>query len=287
MNRKIAEPMAESAAPVPDASRLAKTYQLWDALANMDASTVDQARNCLLQGLCDLAGADVASWVGAVRMTDARSADPVHGWRPRLIHHLHASRSVREAGQQQRRLLETGTVDETTLRNVEAAGRFRTYRLVDIVPPEWFEGDYYRSYYLALDRLDAIWAGVPVNADTEIYFGLFRRHRQPGFSPEDRDVVGYALRGLSWFHRQQMLGHGLLLSTSPLTRTEHAVLQGLLRGLSEKQIAADVGQSPHTTHEYVARIFRKYAVRNRAALMALWLGRAPSLQESDSAQASR
>ena len=276
----------ETAAAVPDAAQLAKTYRLWDELADMDAAAVDQARNCLLQGLCDLAGADSASWVGALRMPDPHSADPVHGWRPRVIHHLRPSPRLREVAQQQRRLLETGKVDETTLRNIEAAGRFRTHRLMDIVPPEWFEGDYYRSFYLALDRRDAIWAGVPVNADTEIYFGLYRCHRQPGFSPEDRDAVGYALRGLRWFHRQQMLGHGLLLSTSPLTRAENAVLQGLLKGLSEKQIAADVGQSPSTTHEYVARLFRKYAVHNRAALMALWLGRDPSAQESDAAPSS-
>ncbi|HWK61841.1 MAG TPA: helix-turn-helix transcriptional regulator [Eoetvoesiella sp.] len=273
----------EPAAPVPDAVRLAKTYRLWDELADMDAAAIDQARTYLLQGLCNLAGADSASWVGAVRMADSHSADPVYGWRPRLIHHLDTSPRLREVAQQQRRLLETGKVDETTLRNVEAAGRFRTHRLVDIVPPEWFEGEYYRSYYLALGRRDAIWAGVPVNADTEIYFGLYRSHREPGFSPEDRDAVAYALRGLRWFHRQQMLGHGLLLSNSPLTRAENAVLQGLLRGLSEKQIAAEVGQSPNTTHEYVTRIFRKYAVHNRAALMALWLGRDPSLQGADSA----
>ena len=270
---------AEQSAAAPDSARLAKIYQLWDELADMDAACIDQRRNHLLQGLCRLAGAHNASWVGAVRMGDPRAADPVHGWRPRLIHHLHPARPHEEAAREQRRMLETGHVDETTVRNVQAAGRFRTYRLVDMVPPEWFEGEYYRLYYLARNHQDAIWAGVPINADTEIYFGLYRAHRRPGFSPADRDAVAYALRGLRWLHRQQMLGHGLLLSASPLTRAEHAVLRGLLQGLSEKQIAADVGHSPHTTHEYVTRIFRKYAVHNRAALMALWLGRNPSQQD--------
>lgn len=266
----------DAAVAVPDAARLAKTHQLWDELADMDAACVDQARSHLLRGLCGLAGAHNASWVGAVRMGDSCAADPVRGWRPRLIHHLHPCQPLWSAAQEQRRLLEAGRVDESTVRNVRAAGRFRTYRLVDLVPSEWFEGEYYRNYYLALNREDAIWAGVPINADTEIYFGLYREHRRPGFSVADRDTVAYALRGLRWFHRQQMLGHGLLLSTSPLTRAEHAVLQGLLQGLSEKQIAARVGHSPNTTHEYVTRIFRKYAVHNRAALMALWLGRGPS-----------
>jgi len=204
----------------PDPARLAKIYRLWDELADMDAAHIDEGRNRLLQGLCELAGAHNASWVGA--------------------------------------------------------GHFRTNRLADLVPPEWFQGDYYKTYYLAHNHHDAIWAGVPINADTEIYFGIYRHTPEQGFSTLDRDIVAYALRGLRWFFRQQMLSHGLLLTTSPLTRTEHAVLQGLLQGLPEKQIAANVGQSPNTTHEYVTRIFRKYAVRNRSALMALWLGQGPA-----------
>ncbi len=272
-----------SAATAPDEVQLAAIYQLWDELADMDAACVDQARNHLLQGLCRLADAQNASWVGAVRMGDRPPADPLRGWRPRLIHHLHPTQLIGKAAQEQRRMLELGHVDETTVRNTAAAGRFRAYRLVDLVPPEWFQGEYYKVFYLEFNRQDAIWAGVPVNADTEIYFGLYRDRGQPGFSCADRDAVAYALRGLLWFHRQQMLGHGLLLSASPLTRAEHAVLQGLLQGLSEKQIAANVGQSPNTTHEYVTRIFRKYAVRNRAALMALWLGWDPSRHGSNPA----
>ena len=51
-------------------------------------------------------------------------------------------------------------------------------------------------------------------------------------------------------------------------------LRGLLTSLSEKQIASELGQSYHTTHEYVTAIYRKFGVNNRAALMALWLGKA-------------
>lgn len=263
------------------ARQLTMAHQLWDELADLDATCVVTARNHLLAGLCQLAGGDNATWVGAVRMGSPHPADPVLGWRPRLIHHLRSTGLLEQAAEEQRRLLESGQVDATTIHNVATAGSYRTHRLIDLVPPEWFEGDYYRAYYLALGHHDAIWAGVPINADSEIYFGSYRGHRQPGFSEAERDAVAYALRGLRWFHRQQMLGHGLLLSAAPLTRTEHAVLQGLLQGLAEKQIAASLGQSPHTTHEYVSRVFRKYAVHNRAALMALWLGRQAAPPDPD------
>jgi DNA-binding CsgD family transcriptional regulator len=44
-------------------------------------------------------------------------------------------------------------------------------------------------------------------------------------------------------------------------------------GLREKQIAEQNNQNPHTTHDHVKRIFRKYGVSSRSALMALWLGK--------------
>jgi DNA-binding CsgD family transcriptional regulator len=81
-----------------------------------------------------------------------------------------------------------------------------------------------------------------------------------------------ALRGLKWFHRRQLLNRGIVLGDSPLTPTEQDVLAALLTGASEKEIARSMGHSPYTTHDYVKSIYRKFAVSNRSALMALWLG---------------
>jgi DNA-binding CsgD family transcriptional regulator len=118
---------------------------------------------------------------------------------------------------------------------------------------------------------DAIWAGVPVNSDAECYFGVFRGPKAPRFSPEDRDAFGYILRALKWFHRRLMLSHGLLIAETPPTPMERKVLHGLLTGRSEKEIAADIGQSYNTTHAHVGILYRKFGVKNRSALMALWI----------------
>ncbi|HIB64533.1 MAG TPA: response regulator transcription factor, partial [Phycisphaerales bacterium] len=45
---------------------------------------------------------------------------------------------------------------------------------------------------------------------------------------------------------------------------------GLLRGLSEKEIAAELMLSPRTVHKYVEHLFRHFQVNSRAQLMALW-----------------
>lgn len=248
-------------------------HTLWDELADFDAARSDAALDHLLSALCTLVDAQNASWIGTVRMNNVHH-DPVNGWRPRYIHFLHPQKQVAEKTEEQVRMLEAGVIDISTVRNASFAGHFRCNLLADLVPPEWFDSDYYHTFYRSSDHADAIWAGFPVNEDAETYFGLFRDVAHGRFSVADRDIIAYALRGLKWFHRRQLLSRGLAVASSPLTAVECQVLDGLLGGLAEKQIAAVQGQSYHTTHEYVTNIYRKFGVRNRAALMALWLGQA-------------
>jgi DNA-binding CsgD family transcriptional regulator len=70
-----------------------------------------------------------------------------------------------------------------------------------------------------------------------------------------------------------MLSHGLCLLESPLTPMERRVLHLLLSEKSEKEIAAALKQSIHTTHGHIKQIYRKYGAPGRAALMAIWLSR--------------
>ncbi len=249
-------------------------HTLWDELADFDAARSDEALAHLMAGLCRLVGAQNVNWIGVVRMADILPGDPTHGWRPRAIRYLRPSQPIDDATQEQVKNLEQGSIDETTVRNIALVGHYRTNRLVDLVPETWLDSAYYRVYYSGVGHADAIWAGVPVNEDAECYFGVFRDGDHPRFTPDERDLVASALRGLKWFYRRQMLSHGLTVASSPLTATEREVLGSLLSGLSEKQIAATRKQSFHTTHEYVTNIYRKFGVNNRAALMSLWLGKA-------------
>lgn len=243
-------------------------------MAGFEATQQDLALKHLLRELCALVNAQNATWVCAVRMPQMGPQDPVNGWRPRLVEHLHSSARLQAGAKEQTRMLEEGVIDITTVRNVQLAGGFRVNRLIDLVSEDWFESGYYRNFYADLGHSDAIWAGCPVNDDAEVYFGLYRGDGQPRFTEAERDTAAAALRGLKWFHRNQLLGHGLLVAATPLTSGERNVLQGLLGGQAEKQIAAGLGQSFHTTHEHVTSIYRKFGVNNRASLMALWLGKA-------------
>lgn len=247
-------------------------HRLWDELADFDAAHSDEALAHLMTGLCTLAGAYNILWMGAVRLDTTFTGDPIKGWRPRVIRHLHLSVPLDDAAWKETEKLERGVVDITTIRNTENAGTFRANRLCDLVGPEWFESLYYRVHYRGLGTADAIWVAFPVNEDAESWFGIYRALDCPPFTEAERDAIAYALRGIKWFHRQLMLSHGLLVALTPLTPAERRVLHLLLTGLSEKLIAAELGKSYHTVHERITAIFRKFGVNNRAALMSLWLG---------------
>lgn len=251
---------------------LQQIHSLWDELADFDAARSDEALVYLMERLCALAGAWNILWMGTVRLDTTFPGDPIKGWRPRVIRHLHPSRPLDGRAWEEAGKLDQGVMDVTTIRNAERAGTFRANRLCDLVGPEWFESPYYHVHYRGLGTADAIWVAFPVNEDAESWFGIYRALDRPPFTEAERDAIAYALRGIKWFHRQLMLSNGVLVAATTLTPTERMVLHLLLTGLSEKLIAAELGRSHHTVHEYITVIFRKFGVNNRAALMALWLG---------------
>lgn len=259
--------------PVPAVRE--RIHTIWDTLADFDAAKVDEALAYLQTNLCELIDAQNADWIGVVRMGATLPGDPVSGLRTPVIRALRHSEKPLISLIKQMRNLERGIANDVVIRIVNMSGNFRACRLCDVVSSECFDFPFYRSYYQGCGHQGAVYVVFPVNEDAESWFGLCRATGQSPFTVEERGTLAYALRGIKWFHRQLLLSHGLLVASTPLTLVERQVLQGLMTGLAEKEIAAAQGQSFHTTHEYVSSIFRKFGVNNRAALMALWLGRAP------------
>ena len=249
-----------------------RIHNLWDELADMDAARFDAVADRLMVGLCELVDAQNAVWIGSVRLSDSFLDDPVKGWRAPAVRYLYPTQLLEDIAKKQAKELHRGVVDETTVANVAAAGRFRANRLRDLVSNEWFDSDSYRRHYLGIGRYDAVFVAFPVNEDAESWFGIFRVIGKPGFTIEERDTLAFALRGIKWFHRQLMLSYGLLIASKPLTPAERRVLQLLLSRASEKDISRSLGLTVNSVHQYVVSVFRKFGVNSRASLMSLWLG---------------
>jgi len=259
---------------MPSSRVQAEIGDLWDALADYDASDCERALRHLLAVLARLVDAQNAWWLAVIRVGDAR--DPVHGWRPATIQYLHESTADRQYYRENDRRLARGSVDQSSVASMRQAGTFRVLWLPELVDAAWYHSEYYQIAYKARGIGDAMFVGCPVNRDAESFFGFHRKLRRRPFGAGERAVLEYALRGLRWFHRRLFLSHGLLVARQRLTPTERRVLHHLLTELPEARIAPALGLATPTTHNHITSIYRKFGVRSRAALMALWLGRVAS-----------
>jgi DNA-binding CsgD family transcriptional regulator len=65
-----------------------------------------------------------------------------------------------------------------------------------------------------------------------------------------------------------------------LSPRRQETLDRLLAGLSEKEIAVQLGISRHTVHGYVRDIYLWYDVNSRSELMAIWIRRKADPRDS-------
>lgn len=244
---------------------------LWDEIAGYEAAQTDVALTHLLSRVAVMVNAQNAYWFGAVRIADAEN-DPLLGWRPRGIRYLTPLPGDATFTKDRIRSLDRGGVDEATVAHARLAGTYRACRLRDLVSEDWFAGDTYKGY-LGRGVHDSLVVGAPVSPMAEGYYGFLRMRPDDPFTEEERDIAFYAMRGLTWFHRQVLLSQGLLVARTPLTPIERRVLSRLLTDQSEKLIAQELGVSPSSLHTYVRDVLRKFGVSGRKGLTALWLGR--------------
>jgi len=257
--------------PIKDPALLDRIHRLWDELAAFEASKNDDALLYLLRAVAEMIDAQNAYWMGTMRMFEVRT-DPLRGWRPRALRYLRPLPNDTRFTAQRLRSINQGQVDESTVAQTRLTGTFRAHRLRDIVSPAWFESDFHQSY-LARGIHDSLTVGVPINNMTEGYYGFLRMREGDSFTEAQRQTAYYALRGLTWFHRQVLLSHGLPTAKVPLTPTERKILALLLSDRSEKTIANDLGITPSTAHTYCRDVIRKLGVKGRNGLIALWLGK--------------
>jgi|AGTN01.1.fsa_nt_gi Bacterial regulatory proteins, luxR family. len=248
--------------------------RLWDELADHEAAQSAGACRHLMAALCGMTGAWNAGWVASVRTADD-PADPLRGWRIGAVEYLHHEPLNAAAVAEMKARWARREVDPLSLHSLRGAGEtFRAFTLRRAMAPDWFQAPYYTLLYEGRRVHDVITVVFPLNRDAESAFVLHAGPERGPFTPEETALAARALRGLKWFHRRLMLGHGLLVASAPLTPAERRVLAELLTEATEKDIAQRLGLTFPTTHQYVVGLYRKFGVKGRAGLMSLWLNRA-------------
>ncbi|QRG06052.1 helix-turn-helix transcriptional regulator [Xanthobacter dioxanivorans] len=245
-------------------------HRLWDEVSDFEASQSTQAAAHLMSSLADMVHAWNATWAGAIRVDAGIPNDLLQGWRVAAVQALRPVEPLPDEGhfKETLRLWDRREIDPSFLLPLRGVGTFRTYSLRRELPPEWFETPFFHRHYGSVGTQDAVFVAFPLTRDCESHFGFYSRRT---FAEAEIARLAYALRGIKWFHRHLMLSSGLLMASSPLTPTEHKVLQFLLTKASEKEVAREMGMATSTAHQHVTNIFRKFGVRSRAELMSLWL----------------
>lgn len=255
--------------------RLDWLYELWDRLADVHPAEIDKAHEFLMAELAARIRADNVVWIGGVRMLHGAKArrDVQNGWRARSARILHTS-AERELQSRERIQNQDREVALTTQAITASAGRFRVHRMRDgfVDFDALRQTPHYRSHYEEGGVVDRIWAVSPVNPDAESYFLFDLHHTRRRFTETDARLMGHALRGIKWFHRRLLLSHGLLLADDAFTPAQRRVLALLLTEATEAEVAAQLGLSRGTVHQYAVELYRKLGVRGRAGLMSLWMG---------------
>jgi DNA-binding NarL/FixJ family response regulator len=58
---------------------------------------------------------------------------------------------------------------------------------------------------------------------------------------------------------------------SSLTERQQAIVELIASGCTDKEVAAHLGMSTSTVHTHLARLFKRFRVHTRAALVSVWL----------------
>jgi DNA-binding CsgD family transcriptional regulator len=135
---------------------------------------------------------------------------------------------------------------------------------------EWYGSEYFADCYGPCGFDDYVKTMWPLGHGRVATVSANREPQDRPFTEEDRNL-------LLVFQEQCLRleeAQAKKLDGPRLTARQREVLDALLRGASEKEVAWDLGISRETVHSHVKSIYLAYGTRSRAELLARFLSRA-------------
>lgn len=222
----------------------------------------EQQRRAALLGISSLVGAQVALWLDIDGVSTGQGV-------------VRRALDVGWSGEGERRafLAYIETAQQTPLdpsipRVARAlAGGRRTFTRQELVPDrEWYRSDHVQRFRRGAGVDNFIYATHPDAGDRGHTISLHRPWGERPFTERERRLVELFHEECQFLREPvSPVSPSVLRDLSPRLRD---TLLGLSRGRSEKQVAADLGISPHTVHEYVKALHRHFGVQSRSELLA-------------------
>jgi DNA-binding CsgD family transcriptional regulator len=134
----------------------------------------------------------------------------------------------------------------------------------------WRRCSFYQHFMrpAALDH--GLYSAIRVNDSVCDVLGCWRESNDRPFDEENQAEVALLVEEFSHLWRRRTRAEPWPGQLAPRHRR---VLDLLLTGLSEKQIAAQLGLTPGSLHQYVTTLYRKLGASSRAELMARAINR--------------
>jgi DNA-binding CsgD family transcriptional regulator len=146
----------------------------------------------------------------------------------------------------------------------------------------WYDDPFFEEHYRTCGLEDAVFSARQIRPGWVSRVSVVRASGEPVFSEEDRNAVEFFHEQFAYLEQRSAARSG----DPRLTPRERDVLQRLLQGASEKQVAAELGISPQTVHGRVKSIYMAYGVSSRSELLVRCLGRGAGTEIRAGAAAS-
>lgn len=147
-------------------------------------------------------------------------------------------------------------------------GSLRTRSLDSVLDQkQWLGSMHYNEYVRPCGLNDRIASSLRLPGKDAIQAIVLHR------AAADGKYSRRAVRLIRVFHHELSMALGTRLemtspeNAEPLPARLRDVLEGLVRGEAEKQIARRLGLSPNTVNRHVQRLYRRFEVRSRGELM--------------------
>lgn len=153
----------------------------------------------------------------------------------------------------------------------DAEGVIAAQREQVVCDRDWYGGAHFAEYrrHIGIDDCLYSYQGVPGQPrGVGVGVGLNRGLRDRKLGPRERAIMELLLPELTVLHDANRATARLADELPPRMRQ---VLDRLLTGASEKQIARALDISAHTVHSHVKALYRRLNVSSRAELVARWV----------------
>lgn len=245
-------------------AELRRILRLTSDLRDLPQGSVEQ-RRCALQGLCGLVGAQVGLWLDLTLADRNRilvSGTLDLGWGSEREHRAYLS----YLDAQPRSIDPSHAPLARRLRG----GPFTTTRRHVLGDRAWYSSEHVQEFRRAGGVDDFMYGGRLSAGGVQAHgMSLHRPWGDRPFSERERRMVETFQFASSWLYEPPQPVASELAGDLPPRL--HDVLVLLVRGLAEKQVAAELQISQNTVHDYVKALHRRFGVNSRAELLARFI----------------